>query len=106
MAIHAAHHRCYGRFLPITCWGMSDISTQEDDGLLENGRPVEKIKNFALQACVTQLQNNKVNFILIQKSSSKGNKVLRIQAQDKMISRNSYTHRIITHYYNLDCLTT
>lgn len=35
VTVHAAHHCCYGRLLPITCWGVSDISTQEDHRLLE-----------------------------------------------------------------------
>ena len=39
VAVHAAHHSCNGRLLPITSWGMSDICTQEDDRLLEHRGP-------------------------------------------------------------------
>lgn len=36
VTVHAAHYRCDGRLLPITSWRMSDVGTQEDDGLLEH----------------------------------------------------------------------
>lgn len=39
VTVHAAHHRCDGRLLPITSWRMSNIRTQEDDRLLENRGP-------------------------------------------------------------------
>ena len=39
MAVHAAHHRRDGRLLPVSGGGMSDVSAEEDDGLLEHRRP-------------------------------------------------------------------
>lgn len=37
VAIHASHHSCDGWLFPVTRWRMCDISTQEDDRLLEHG---------------------------------------------------------------------
>lgn len=35
VSVHASHHCRNGRLLAITCWGVSDIGTQEDHRLLE-----------------------------------------------------------------------
>lgn len=57
VAVHAAHHRRNGRLLPITRRRMCDVSTQEDDGLLEHGGPgpptghTKERKDIASQAC-------------------------------------------------------
>lgn len=41
VAVHTANDSSNGRLLPIPCWGVRDIRSQEDDRLLEHRGPAQ-----------------------------------------------------------------
>lgn len=47
VSVHAADHRGDGRLLPVASWRMRHVGAEEDDGLLEHGRPVPRARKGA-----------------------------------------------------------
>lgn len=50
--IHTANDSSNGRLLPIPCWGVRDIGSQEDDRLLEHRGPAQIEGNIQMKMSV------------------------------------------------------